>query len=268
MSYQVAIPSHRRAELLGRTTLRVLADGGVPPHRITVFIDEDDPDRDAYTQLTGVHMVAWFPTSGINAMRRNISAHYSPGTNVVCLDDDVTGVFQATTHKTLTPIADLDAFIRHAFTHTRQRGLSVWGVSAVANPYFMRPQTEPSEDLKFLIATMWGFVSRPGHPMHDTTVAVKEDYDTSLRAWWYDGGVVRFNDVTVKADHYRAPGGCQDYRTGQTSADAAAQLIHDWPGIVRLNERRKSGHAEILLNRRARHAGQPLDIPPPGVAPV
>lgn len=271
MTYQVAIPSHRRATVLCGTTLRVLADGHVPAERVTVFVDADDPEYRDYVMVAAIGggaNVVPMPHNGINAARRFISQHYPAGTNVVCLDDDVTGVYRATDPKTLTPVDDLDSFFEAAFLLTRERGLNVWGVSAVANPYFMQPLSLPSDDLKFLIATLWGFVSRPGHPIHDTTVAVKEDYETSLRAWWYDGGVIRFNDVTVKADHYRTPGGCQDYRTAQTSADAAAKLINDWPGIVRLNQRRKSGHAEILLNRRARHGGQSVDIPPPGVVAV
>lgn len=265
MGYQVAIPSHRRAATLAATTLRVLADGHVPRSHVCVFIDDNDPDMDAYARLPVNVRLVLVPTRGINAARRFIAQYYPAGTNVVCLDDDVTGVFEATDRKTLAPVVDLDDLFEYAFRATRDAGLSVWGVSAVANPYFMRPGSAPSTDLKFLIATMWGFVSRPDHPVHDTTVEVKEDYETSLRAWWYDGGVVRFNNLTVRADHYRTPGGCQDYRTADMSAVAADQLMREWPGVVRMNTNRKSGHAEILLNRRGRHAGNPLHAEPPGI---
>lgn len=268
--YQVAIPTHRRAGTLAANTLKVLQEGGVPAELITVFVDSDDPDYREYVAMGfgNGFAVQSMPPAGINGARRFIGQHYSRGTAVVCMDDDVTGVFEATDTKTLRRVTDLDRFIRYAFTTTLESRLGVWGVAAVANPYFMRPGSAPTTDLKFVIATMWGFISRPGHPIHDTTVPVKEDYQTSLLAWWYDGGLVRFNNITVKADHYKMPGGCQDYRTAELSAAAAAQLMQDWPGIVRLNPNRKSGHTEILLNRRARHAGHSLDTLPPGVVAV
>lgn len=264
--YQVAIPSYHRADALRVYTLALLQERGVPLSRVTVFLDEGDPHALDYSHL-GVNTVT-SPVKGINAQRRIISGHYPPGTPVVSLDDDITNVLRATDPKTLEPVDDLDGFFKDAFEYTRGLGLNVWGAAAVANPFFMTPGKPPTTNLKFLIATMWGYFSRPGHPVHDTTVTVKEDYEFSLRAWWYDGGVVRFNDITTKADHYKEPGGCQDYRTAETSAVAAAQLMEQWPGLVRVNDRRKSGHTEVLLARKARHGGNSVDTPPPGAVAV
>jgi len=268
VTFQVAIPSHRRARLLESATLATLARGGVDLGDVTVFLDRTDPDMDAYGALArrlGLRLVV-SQVRGINPQRRLISGHYAPGVRVLCMDDDVTDVVRAIDTKHLEPIGrGLAQWITAAFDHTDAVGLKVWGTSAVANAYFMTPGRPPTEDLKFLIATMYGFVSRPGHPVHNTTVAVKEDYELSLRAWWYDGGVVRYGDVTTRADHYKAPGGCQDYRTADVSLQAAASLENDWPGIVRRNTRRKSGHAEILLNRRPRHGGRPPQADLPGI---
>ena len=185
---------------------------------------------------------------------------------MVQCDDDITDVVNATGPKRLVPVTELDTWLRLAFTTTAGADLYCWGVNAVVNPFWMRPRKDgPSQGLKFLIGTFWGFFARPGHPVHDTTVEVKEDYDTSLRAWWYDGGAVRFDDVAVKADHYKAAGGCQDYRTTGASAIAAEQLQRVWPGLVRPNPRR-DGHAEILLTPKPRHRGHPSHTHPPGLA--
>lgn len=268
MNYEIAIPSWRRAALLETKTLPLLASRGIPLERVTVFLDSVDPtvaDYEAVAKRTGISTKVSH-VKGINAQRKVISRHYPAGTPVVSFDDDVQDVVRAATPKRLEPVADLDTFIHEAFRQTESAGLAVWGVSAVVNPFFMRDTV--SEDLKFAIASFWGYFSRPGHPIHDTRVAVKEDYELSLRAWWYDGGLVRFNQYAVKADHYRAPGGCQDSRSTNVSAEAAQQLIEDWPGIVRLNVRRarKGGHAEVLLNRRKRHGGNPATTPVPGAA--
>lgn len=260
--YQVVVPSYRRADILRGRTLATLRQGGVDMDRVTVFLHADDPERDAYAELD-VRMVVT-DAQGLTAQRAIIAEHYGPDVDLVSADDDLSGVYRALDSKTLQPMGDVDGWLREAFAFTRSSGLHVWGVSAVANPYFMRPGSVPSTDLKFLIGSFWGCVNRPGHPVHSARVEVKDDYELSLLAWWYDGGVVRFNDVVTKADHYDLPGGCQAYRDPAMSERATATLLSEWPGLIRRNPRRKSGHAEVLLSRRARHDGHPVDVPPPG----
>lgn len=258
--YRVAIPSHRRADRLAATTLAILLAGRVDERRVTVFVDDTDPTIDGYRAL-GVEVVA-LPTTGIAAARQAIARHYPPGTPVVCLDDDVTGIVRNREGE-LHPIADLDRWLRDAFTTTAGHDLHVWGVGPVPNAFYMRRQV--TTGLRFVIGTLYGFTARPDHPVHAPhTVPVKEDYETSLRAWWWDGGVVRLGDVAVQADHYKAPGGCVDTRTTEASETAARELISQWPGLVRRNTRRASGHAEITLATKGRHTGHPHTRPPPG----
>ena len=268
-TYEVAIPTYARADLLERTTLHLLASRGVAPERITLFVDATDPDFGAYQDLAHTKGLAGVHTCrsrGINAARRAIADYYPHGTPVVQCDDDITDVLRATGPKSLVPVTELHTWLQLAFTTTAGADLYCWGVNPVVNPYFMAPrQGGPSTGLKFLIGTFWGFFSRPGHPVHATTVEVKEDYDTSLRAWWYDGGALRFDTVSVKADHYRAAGGCQDYRTLAASATATDKLLRTWPGLVRRNTRR-AGHDEVLLVPKRRHRGHPTHVPPPGLA--
>jgi hypothetical protein len=264
-SYVVAIPSWRRSGLLARGTLALLEARGVDPERLTVFLDEVDPELSHYRDLAASRgfNVYVSPVRGIEAQRQIIASYYPPGTPVVTMCDDVTDVQRALDRKNLVSVDDLDSLFRSAFSITATENLYVWGVGAVANAYFMRPGY--STGLRFLIGTLWGFYSRPGHPVHVSHVAVKEDYESSLRAWWYDGGAVRLSDVAVKADHYKAPGGCQDYRTRQVSQAAVDTLLAHWPGLVRVNTRRQSAHPEILLSTKGRHAGHDARVPPPGM---
>lgn len=265
-NYQVAVPTYRRPGLLENATLNLLLCRGVPPHRITLFTHQHDPAVPQYRELADHKGVGLEITTvrGINQQRRIIAAHYPPGTPVVTADDDITDVVRATDSRTLTPVTELARWFRSAFTDTAAADLNVWGTTPTVNPFYMRPGRAPSQGLKFLIATLWGFYARPGHPVHDTSVEVKEDYEISLRAWWYDGGALRFDDVAAQADHYRAAGGCQDYRDTALSEAAASQLERDWPGLVRRNTARSSGHTEVLLRPMKRHSGRSTDVPPPG----
>lgn len=268
--YRVAVPSYRRPLGLSDRTLSTLINRGVHRDRITVFLHDHDPELAAYRTVLGDNGIKHRVTGarGITEQRREIIRAYPAGTPLVQVDDDVINVVRGVDLKTLQPVDDLHGWFVEAFAVTAGADLYVWGVNAVANAFFMRPGRPPSTGLKFLIGSLWGCWTRPGHPVHDLTVPVKEDYETSLRAWWWDGGAVRFDDIAVKADHYTTPGGCQEYRDPAMSERVVQQLITEWPGLVRRNTRRKSGHAEILLAPKKRHAGKPATEPPPGVRGV
>lgn len=265
MNCQVAVPSYRRATMLSERTLRFLLHGGVNPKQVTVFVhDHDDqlPDYRRIARATGVNMEVT-PVHGINAQRAAIRNHYPDGTRLVQVDDDVTALLRTPDRKALVPVLDVAGFFDRAFYITRERGLWSWGLSAVPNAYFMTPG-HVSEDLKFVIFSLFGTVIRHGHPVFTNTVPTKDDYEFSLRTWWYDGGIVRFNDHVARADIYRAPGGCQDTRTVEQAEASVASLMQQWPELVRRNTRRRSDFPEILLARRSRHGGHAVDTPPPG----
>lgn len=265
-TYRVAIPSYQRPHMLTERTLPMLLNGGVTPDRITIFVHDNDPHLDAYQQLASTSGTELHITTarGINAQRDRIRHHYPPGTPLVQTDDDLTHLTQATDPKTLRTITNIDTLIRNMFLGTAGHDLYVWGLSPVVNPFFMKPG-HLTEGLKFLIYTMIGCFNRPDHPVHTTTVPTKDDYELSLRAWWYDGAVLRNDGVAARADIYKAAGGCQLTRKPEHAHQAVDSLIQQWPGLVRRNTRRKSDHPEILLAPKPRHTGHPPTTPPPGV---
>lgn len=268
MDYQVAIPSYQRADRLSRSALPLLLERGVPADAITVFLHDNDPQYREYVSTVGVGMgvrIQVTDARGITDQRTRILNHYPQGTNLLSVDDDVTNIRRALDRKTLEPVDDLDALFRHMFATTRARGLYVWGLSPVPNAYFMKPG-EINEGLKFLIFTVWGCIVRHNHPVHQFTVPYKDEHELSLRAWWYDGATVRHDGVAANANYYTAPGGCQaagrDLAQVETSVES---LLHQWPGLVRRNLKRKSDWPEIVLATRRRTDGHAPDVEPPGI---
>lgn len=267
-SYEVAIPSYRRPEALVTKTLTMLLNGGVPPNKITIFTHEHDPHHQHYAdiaQQTGVNHTAT-TANGIIQQRRYISDHhYKPGTNIVSLDDDVKQLKQLSADgKKLEPLKNLDAFFMKMFHHTKKEGLTAWGLAPVPNPFFMKPTI--TTDLKFLIYTCVGIICDPAHRAGENTVATKDDYEHSIRRWYWDGGVIRNNAVVADAAIYTGDGGLQGApeREHTATEHAIQQLEKQWPGIIRRNNKRKSGLPEIILNPRKRHAGHSMETLPPG----
>lgn len=263
--WRVAVPSYQRADLLTRKTLPWLLAGGVPADRVTVFLHSTDPQIPAYRAAladSGVRVVAT-DTRGIRAQRAAILNHYPPGAPLAQADDDVTALAAVRSGR-LTPLADVAGWLARMFTETASRDLWVWGVAPVANAFFLR-EGQVSEGLKFCIGTVWGAFTRPGHPVHAGTAETKEDYEASLRAWWYDGGVVRADGVAPRADHY-SPGGCEHLRSPDVEETSVRAIERAFPGLVRRNTKRQGPYPEILLARRGRGPRRPPSTPLPGDA--
>lgn len=267
-TYRVAILTHQRPKALAERTLTFLSSTSVDPDRITIFVNSTDPYIDAYGDVAKAFNVALhpMPVEGIGEARKYVTEHYPEGTPVVQLDDDITELSVVTPDgKKTRPQKNLDRFFTRMFKETADRGLYVWGVAPVPNHFFLKPK-QLSESLKFVIYTFCGYYARPGHPVHDTHLRTKEDYDFSLRAWWYDGAVLRHDGAAPKADHYKLPGGAVSYRSYEIETESANTLLATWPGLIRLNTKRKSGYPEVSLNPRKRHAGNSVDTPPPGLS--
>lgn len=263
--WQVAIPSYQRAKVCNTKTLRLLRDAGVPAERVTVYCRHDDDDLPQYrTDAADYgHRVVALGAHGINATRRALVNLSPSGTPLLQLDDDVSALQQVRAGK-LQPIADVAGWVEGMFRECAARDLWVWGVAPVPNAFFLR-EGQLSEGLKFCIATCIGTFTRPGHPVHETTAPVKEDYDLTLRAWWYDGAVLRADGVAPKADHYTA-GGCTSTRSREVEEQAVRILERAWPGLIRRNTKRTGPYPEVLLRRRPRGPRRPEDAPLPGMA--
>lgn len=249
--YQVAVPSYRRAVTLARLTLPLLAARAVPADRIAVFVA--DPDEQARyraalpAQLYREIVVA---CPGMGAVRNRINTHYPAGTQLVQVDDDVRDVIARTGPNTSTPVADLHSLFTEQFGNLHATGLTLWGVYAVANPYFMRHTL--STDLRYIVGALWGVINQPGAEHCQVTMDDKEDFERTIKHYLHAGGVLRRNDVAVATRYYSEPGGMQVERTPERVAASARELVRRYPHLCTLNTAKRSKHVEVRLRDRTR----------------
>lgn len=265
--YQIAIPSYQRSSWLATRTLQTLVSGKVPADRINVFVHDNDPQLDAYEDITkqlGVKLVVT-PARGIREQRQRIMDHFPAGTNICSMDDDIESVVQAKDEKTLAPVKNVHKFIQMMFAELVKRDLYVWGISPVPNAFYMRPG-KFGEGLKLVMFTLYGFINRPEHPVQQTTVEYKDEQELSLRAYWWDGAILRADGIAVKANYY-GPGGCTAAgRVPPKVRESQDLLLAQWPGYAVENEKKDSGWPEMRLIPKKRHAGNSVDTHPPGVS--
>jgi hypothetical protein len=266
MNYQIAVPTWKRPDHVSRL-LWTLQRKGVDVTRVTLFLHADDPTLEWYEMISAAHGTGMCVSQvhGVAAQRKIISGHYPAGTSVLSMDDDVRQVIQRRPEPdNRKQLAEWDSLFCRMFEETEQRGLYMWGVKPTTNIQ-AEAIGQVNEGLRFAIGSLYGFISRPGHPFHDTSVPVKEDYELSILAYLHDGGLVRFEDVGVDADHYGAVGGCADWRTQAISLEAAMHLLETYPTLVRWNRTRtlSTGHAEISLAAKPRGVPNEDHLLPP-----
>lgn len=249
--YRIAIPSYKRNETLKNKTLKILAEGGIDPSKIDVFV-ADDSEKELYekTLVGGTYSKIVVGQKGMRAIRNFIQDYYPEGQMIVNLDDDVEAIQKFVDEKTLADFKDLDNFFNYAFYVSEKMKAHYWGVYSVNNPYFMEESI--ALGLRYLAGGFWGNINT-----HDKSTYVtlddKEDFERSLRAYVFDNNVVRFDFITLKSKPWTEPGGMQfdGERIPKRVEDSARKLLETFPYLCKENKARKK-HFEIrLIEQRA-----------------
>lgn len=244
VKWRIAIPSYHREKTLLKKTLNTLSEYGVNSELIDIFVADED-EKKAYE--SAIHKSQYgriiVGIRGIREIRNFIQAYYNEGDCVLCMDDDIEEVYQVINGEK-KPIKDFNSFVEYAFKVCEEAKTRFWGVYAVDNAFFMKPQV--SLGLRFLVGVMFGMiVTHDKHLIVETSE--KEDYERSIRAYLRYGNVVRFDFVGFKTNYYNEPGGLQGQRSKERITSDALKLIAMFPNQVRKNTRRKNDYFEIEL---------------------
>lgn len=244
VDWRIAIPSYRREETVLKKTLKTLSELNVNPRKIDIFVANEE-EREVYELTIPKTMYGRIIVGirGIREIRNFIQRFYNEGDCVLCMDDDITEVYQVINGEK-KPINNFNSFVEYAFNVCKEVKTRFWGVYAVDNAFFMKPQV--SLGLRFLVGVMFGMIVT-----HDENMIVetseKEDYERSIRAYLRYGNVVRFDFIGFKTNYYNEPGGLQGQRSEERITSDALKLISMFPNQVRKNTRRKNKFFEIEL---------------------
>jgi hypothetical protein len=248
----IAIPTYNRSDVLERKTLTTLLKGGIEPKQIYIFVAnqkekkiyEDAIPRDKYNQMIVGKL-------GITNQRKFIKNYFKEGDQVVSIDDDVEGIFKLVGNKQ-HPVPILvetkaKPFFISAFKRLEKEGLYMWGIYPVRNPFFMKQTV--STGLSFIIGALHGYIVRHDKSLEPNIKSEgKEDYHQSILYYLKDGGVVRFNNITIKTK-FLAKGGLGEDRFERNRL-SAEYLQSTYPTLVSIFHR-KNGMTEIRLKDKS-----------------
>jgi len=245
--YVIAIPSYKRPNVIIDKSLKMLKTGGVPASKIVIFVANEEEHADYLESvpkdLYGKIVVG---VKGITNQRKFIINYFPEGKCIVSIDDDVEQVEKMNGPNKLVKIKNVDAFFKAAFQELKKNGLYIWGIYPVRNPFFMKPNVSTS--LKFIIGTMYGFINRHDRNLEPSSqIKEKEDVEQSILYYLKDGGVLRYNNTTIKTKFHSEGGlGKKTAERFDNNEKAAEYLNKTYPDLVSIFHR-KSGMAEIRL---------------------
>ena len=146
----------------------------------------------------------------------------------------------------LVHVKNLKKFFDYALDELKKNKKYMWGIYPVRNPIYMKKKT--SKGLSFIIGALHGYIVRHDKSLEPSTKSEgKEDYEQSILYYLKDGGVLRFNDITIKTKFLAKGGLGQDrFERNKRSADYLKQKYPDFVTIFH----RKNGMSEVRLYTR------------------
>lgn len=269
-NYIIAIPSYNRADILKTKTFATLKRHNIPDNIIYIFVANND-EREKYIMKIDIdpeHIIIGL--KGLKNQRNFISSYFPEGEYIVQLDDDIDEIVELiipnnrtsmrTSMRTakqkremmkkhkIKPITNLNKFIVDAFNICVSKGIYLWGIYPVDNPYFMTDTI--TTDLRFIVGPFWGIINRHSEQLK-LSVDEKENVERTLQYYIMDGGVIRFNNISITTNYYKTPGGMQTNSTTnnrRTAAQKSAELLHaKYPQYTKIITKKRTNWPEIKL---------------------
>ena len=267
LTYQIAIPTYKRYDMISSKTLKVLKALKIKNSIITLFVANKKEYNNYLNHVSkSLYNKIIIGKKGLKNQRNFIQNYYPEGTNLVQLDDDIDNIVELynplgikkTSSKeyrkqnTLKTISNLNKFIINAFKTCIKNKAYLWGIYPVANSYFMNFNTEIG--LKFVVGPFWGCIVRHSNKLK-LTIDEKENVQRTLQYFTLDNKVIRFNNISIITKYYKTPGGMQEEKKNrkQEALKSAKYLHKKYPNITKIKLTKKSGVPEIIFIKKRNH---------------
>ena len=242
----IAIPTYHRSDILEQKTLHTLLKGGILPNQIYIFV-ANEKEYSAYKEAipSNQYNSIIIGKLGIANQRIFIRHYFKKDDYVVSIDDDVEGLYKLVGDK-LVQVKQVAAFFKKAYEDLKKEHKYLWGIYPVRNPFYMKHSI--SKELSFVIGALHGYIVRHGNELSPHVQSEgKEDYEQSILYYQKDGGVLRYNDITIKTK-FLAKGGLGEDRF-ERNKKSAFFLKKKYPHNVTIFKR-KNGMTEIRIHTR------------------
>ncbi len=203
MSYVIAIPSHKRATILAERTLTLLDKLGIPHNRIYVFVSQSNLKDYRETLPDSIKIIR--SVEGVECNRMFISNYFNKKQKIISIDDDVEAIYKLNGSK-LLELDNIDDLIQNTFNELETKGLAMAGIYPTKNPFYMKDTQ--TTDLRFCIGQLRFFIN--DRFCETRKFRMLEDYETTIKYYLKYKGILRLNNISVKANYLTLAGGMAD----------------------------------------------------------
>lgn len=244
----IAIPTYNRENI---TTLDLLSS--FSKNEIYIYVNNFNTEEQTEHEVKRLQekypstTVVGIQTKGIGQARNAILEDLIDE-EIVMMDDDIKQVLKMETNKetlekklvAMSP-TEIKEFFKDAFRICNLNKTKLWGIYPIDNTFYM---SNKINNKGFIIGTMFGVIK--SHLRFDNELKLKEDYDFTLKHIIEFKKICRFDFITLKADHYSAPGGCVEQRKEniELEKENCKRLMRKYPRFLKLNPKREN---EVLI---------------------
>tara|TARA_R110000822_G_scaffold177596_1_gene317580 strand:+ start:769 stop:1521 length:753 start_codon:yes stop_codon:yes gene_type:complete len=236
---KIAIPSYKRADILIKKTLPLLKIYGIEDTEIDIFVATNE-EYDIYKEALDNDMNIIVGEVGMGNIRLFMAGYYNEGEEIVYIDDDIEKIerlFIVEGKKKIEPIADLRYIIDEGFRLCKSHNMKNWGIYPVHNAFFMSDKV--STDLKYIIGAFYGVIN--DRECEKRIVSHGEDYERTIRYYLKYGGVIRFNNITIKTKYFSEGGMSAEFNNERDKHidEQLYKLKNNFPELMTLSNKKK-----------------------------
>lgn len=224
-NFIVAIPSYKRADK--QVSLQYLVSLGIKKERIYIFVQTKE-DFDKYQKYHEKANIIYIQASKVAKARNNILNYFNGKADILMIDDDLRQISKMN-GKELKAIKTADEFdktFEKCFEQTKKAGTTIFGIYPVHNAFFMSKTISTRVTVNTVFGFTKGFSFR-----FDENFDTKEDAEMCGHILELGGKILRFNFLSVDADHRKDKNGYFDKWHHDENVRCVKQLCHKHPSI-------------------------------------
>jgi hypothetical protein len=235
---KVAIPSHRRPELVLTKAIKMLETNGFKHNDIDIFVsDREDADRYYYLTEYGCKVIYEKDLKNLQEKYNFMYSFYGINEKILFVEDDIESLVKKDGNRTEV-FKGLKGLAEDAFNRCIKLDCILWGINPTDNGFYMKNSI--TKDMKIILGYVFGFINTKKTLM-DCKISQKHDYERTVLSYILKGSTIRYNYIGQKSKSFTNKGGLQSqHKEGQRVKEelvANAYLLKRFPHIIRRQKR-------------------------------
>jgi hypothetical protein len=208
MQYKVAIRSYNRSNILKECTLSLLKKYNFEESKIFIFVGDMNQLEEYQKVIKGSYNFV-VGKVGIANIDNFITDYFDEGERVICLDDDITGLFEVEKYKdpkSKREIVSIEEYFEYGFNSLDKLGLYCFSINVISNYLFLSNYPFVTIGPQMVPGCCYGIINRKDIRI---TYNHLDDSQRTALILEKDQSILKFTRATLKVDYGKLSGGLQ-----------------------------------------------------------